>query len=58
MKEYNEPERIGNGRTFYVVNALGQHHFFKGRKRDKAQALADEFYGKGKYAVRKYTWNS
>jgi hypothetical protein len=37
---------------FYIINAMGEGVYFKTHTRSKAQAKADEIYGKGKYSIR------
>lgn len=37
---------------FFIQNAMGDFIFFHTLDREKAQAAADEMYGKGKYKVR------
>lgn len=36
----------------YVIDALGNYHFYMTRDRLKAQQIADLNFGKGKYTVR------
>lgn len=38
--------------TWCVRDAMGNYMYFKARGRASAQALCDEYYGKGKYTVR------
>lgn len=38
--------------TFFFQNASGDYIFIHTRERAKAQAYADEHYGKGKYTVK------
>jgi len=38
--------------NLYMVNALGEYHFFLTKDRTKAQQACDDVYGKGKYVIR------
>ncbi len=38
--------------TLYVIDAMGNYHFYMTRDRSKAQQAADVEFGKGKYTVR------
>lgn len=37
---------------YYIVNAVGDAVYYSTRSRQKAQELADEDWGKGKYTIR------
>lgn len=37
--------------SFFVRMATGDYMFFKSSNRAKCQAISDEYFGKGKYAV-------
>lgn len=40
--------------NYYVLNALGESHFFLTRSRATAQEWANELYGNNKYSIRSW----
>ena len=56
-EEFHQPD-FKNPSKFFIRNALGDYTFFKTSSRPKAQEASDEEFGKGKYKVCNYAFNT
>ena len=56
-QEFNSPD-FKNPARYFIRNALGDYVFYKTSKRQEAQGAVDSEYGKGKYKVTNYSFNT
>lgn len=50
-EEYTQYEYVDVA-TFFIVDAMQNYVYFHTSKREEAQKVCDEYYGKGKYTVK------
>lgn len=51
-EEVTDLESFKDPHKFYIINAFGHRVYIKSSKRNIAQQVADEIYGKGFYKIR------